>query len=181
MAFECIDIPEAKDLIENENAVVVDIRDAASFSAGAIEKVTLPSAEATQRLNLMFFISVGAFFYLFFLHFYALYYGMRYRIKALQRLYVFQVLVLTGIFAYLIISGIDLLLSFVTPATVSRSLRQRLSITIKLSLDPTLLFLSITIKLSLDPTLLTINHTNFEFCVRVYVWMDGWMFILRHT
>ena len=38
MAFECIDIPEAKDLIENENAVVVDIRDAASFSAGAIEK-----------------------------------------------------------------------------------------------------------------------------------------------
>ena len=51
MAFECIDIPEAKNLIDNENAVVVDIRDAASFSAGAIENaIRLDNSSVTDFL-----------------------------------------------------------------------------------------------------------------------------------
>ena len=37
MPFECIDIDEAKSLIESEQATVVDIRDHASFSQGAID------------------------------------------------------------------------------------------------------------------------------------------------
>ena len=52
MAFDCIDIPEAKNLIENENAVVVDIRDAASFAAGAIENaVHLDNSSVTEFLT----------------------------------------------------------------------------------------------------------------------------------
>ena len=52
MAFDCIDIPEAKNLIENENAVVVDIRDAASFAAGAIENaIHLDNSSVTEFLT----------------------------------------------------------------------------------------------------------------------------------
>ena len=52
MAFDCIDIPDAKNLIENENAVVVDIRDAASFAAGAIENaIHLDNSSVTEFLT----------------------------------------------------------------------------------------------------------------------------------
>ncbi len=40
MSFECIDIPKAKSLIENENATVIDIRDPASYELGHIDNAS---------------------------------------------------------------------------------------------------------------------------------------------
>ena len=38
MPFECIDISQAKSLIEESSALVIDIRDPASYEAGHIDK-----------------------------------------------------------------------------------------------------------------------------------------------
>lgn len=38
MTYECIDIDQAKSLIDDENAIVIDIRDPASYDSGHIEK-----------------------------------------------------------------------------------------------------------------------------------------------
>ena len=38
MSFECISIKEAKNLIENDDLILIDIRDYHSFSKGHIDK-----------------------------------------------------------------------------------------------------------------------------------------------
>ena len=50
MSYQCISIADAMLLIQNENAVLLDVRDAASFGAGNIKKSINVSNENVEQI-----------------------------------------------------------------------------------------------------------------------------------
>ena len=54
MSFECISIKEAKNLIKNDDLILIDIRDHNSFSKGHIE-----NAIHVEDLNIDNFLKIG--------------------------------------------------------------------------------------------------------------------------
>ena len=51
MSFECISIKEAKNLIKNDDLILIDIRDHNSFSKGHIEKAIHVEAVSYTHLR----------------------------------------------------------------------------------------------------------------------------------
>jgi hypothetical protein len=88
------------------------------IASTSIENRTVSSVTPSDRVQAVFIASVIAYFFFFFLHFYLLYNGMRYRNRTLQWIYLVETLALCGVSLYLVGSAVMTIIDLAIPVSV---------------------------------------------------------------